>query len=63
MAPDPADWPPDDGPSGHVRRFARAVVACAEFIAPLVPDPWRRPVLSWTRRLLSFVAFAGRLIP
>ncbi len=57
MTTTPDDWPPDDTAAGHVRRFARAVIACTEFAGPFLPPRWRQALASWTRRLLALAAF------
>ena len=53
--------PNDPGPVGHAHRFARAAIAVAAFVAPLLPPPLRHTVAGWARLLGALVLFGARL--
>ena len=61
MCINPDDWL-GTGPAGHVRRFTRAVTACAEFVAPFVSAAWGRRILTGVRRLLAFTALIAHIV-
>ena len=58
MTTPPGSWHPPDS-DGHTHRLVRAVLAVAEFVAPLVPEPWRRRIADWAGRFAVLAVFAA----